>query len=60
MGAKNPYHQEHIFEDISSDIPSRSSNPIINDSNFKKFDSEEFDSSSQEKLFARFNTAFGF
>jgi len=53
MGTKNPYHQEHIFEDIASNIPSRASNPIINDSNFKQYDREPFESTSQEKLFSK-------
>jgi len=51
--AKNPYHQEHIFEDISADIPLRTSNPIINDATFKRFDQEPFESLSQEKLFSK-------
>jgi len=51
--AKNPYHQEHIFEDISADIPLRTSNPIINDANFKRFGQQAFESVSQEKLFSK-------
>ena len=53
QSVKNPYHQDHIFEDISSDIPTRTSNPIINDAKFKQFDQHTFDSISQEKLFSR-------
>jgi len=55
MITKNPYHQENIFEDISADLPSRASNPIINDSKFGKFDKEPFESSSQAKLFSKLN-----
>jgi len=59
MITKNPYHQEHIFEEIAADIPTRSSNPIINDSKFKRNDGKSFESTSQEKLFSKMN-AFGF
>ena len=55
QNTKNPYHQDHIFEDITPDIPMRASNPIIKDVNFKQFDEEPFDSVLQEKLFSRFN-----
>jgi len=55
MAAKNPYHQEHIFEDISADIPLRASNPIINDANFKQYNQKRFESATQEKLFSRLN-----
>jgi len=55
MMAKNPYHQENIFEDISADLPCRSSNPITNDSNFVKLNKEPFESASQAKLFSRLN-----
>jgi len=56
MMTRNPYHQDHIFEEISADIPSRATNPIINDSNFKKYDQESFESAAQTQLFSRLNS----
>jgi len=55
MVSRNPYHQENIFEDISADLPCRSSNPLINDSTFVKLNKEPFESTSQAKLFSKLN-----
>ncbi len=53
QGVKNPYHQEHAFEDLSAEIPLRASNPIINDVTFKRFDQQSLETVSQERLFSK-------
>ena len=37
MGSsKNPFYQEHIFEEVSFELPSRTSNPLVRDADFKR------------------------
>jgi hypothetical protein len=38
IGTKNPSSQDTIFEDVTVEIPCRTSNPIVFDSNFKRYD----------------------
>ena len=37
MGSsKNPFYQDHIFEEVSFELPSRTSNPLVRDADFKR------------------------
>jgi hypothetical protein len=38
---KNPMSQDTIFEEISAEIPSRTSNPIVFDTKFKRYDQKK-------------------
>lgn len=44
--SKNPFCHEHIFEEVSFELPARSSNPIIRDACFKLNDKRLFESST--------------
>lgn len=50
---KNPFNQDQIFGDIAHDIPSRASNPIINDIHFRKNERMIILHSAQSTLFSR-------
>ena len=44
--SKNPFCHDHIFENVSFELPARSSNPIIRDACFKLNDKRLFESST--------------
>jgi hypothetical protein len=37
-GSKNPLCQDSIFEDVSEEMPCRTSNPIVYDTEFRRYD----------------------
>jgi len=39
---RNPLSQECILDDVSLEIPSRTSNPIVYDTNFRRYDQKSF------------------
>jgi len=46
--SKNPFFQEHIFEEeVSFELPSRTSNPLVRDVHFKRNNQKLFDAITQ-------------